>query len=66
MYFWKFFDLKSYIIMAIMMTGGILLRKFSLIPIIVLGPLYTGIGFALFACGVRFIYVFFKKDALNS
>lgn len=30
--FWRFFDTKSYIIMAIMMGGGISLRAFGLVP----------------------------------
>ena len=30
--FWRFFDASGYIMMAIMMTGGISLRAFGLVP----------------------------------
>jgi hypothetical protein len=62
--FWEFFDAPSYIIMVIMMTGGISLRKFNLIPDYILGPLYTGLGVALFSCGTRFIAVFIRKRVI--
>jgi len=63
-YIWQFFDLKSYIIMFVMMTGGTLVRKLNLAPDYVIGILYSGIGFALFSCGTRFIAAFLKKYAL--
>ena len=55
MNFWEFFDLKSYFIMGIMITGGIIIRKFSLLPSFVIGFFYMGIGPALFTCGIKFI-----------
>lgn len=63
-YFWQFFDLKSYIIMFVMMAGGTVVRKLNLAPNYVIGTLYSGIGFALFSCGTRFIAAFVKKYVL--
>lgn len=58
---WQFFDLPSYIIMAVMMTGGILLRTLNLIPAWSIAFFYSGLGFALFSCGVRFISVYLRR-----
>lgn len=63
--FWLFFDLKSYIIMIVMMSFGIVSRKLNLFPDAFIGPFYSGLGFALFLCGVRFIIAFFKKHVLQ-
>lgn len=57
---YMFFDKKSYIIMICMMTFGTLLRKSGFIPTWFFSFFYTGLGLALFSCGVRFIYIFFK------
>lgn len=59
-YFWNFFDLKSFIIMAIMMTGGILIRKYSLLGMQFIAFFYTGIGSALSLAGLKFMYNFIK------
>ena len=59
-YFWNFFDLKSFIIMAIMMTGGILIRKYSLLGVNFIAFFYTGIGAALSLAGMKFMYNFIK------
>ena len=59
-YFWNFFDLKSFIIMAIMMTGGILIRKYSLLGVNFIAFFYTGIGSALSLAGLKFMYNFIK------
>lgn len=64
MQFWKFFDLKSYIIMVFMMTLGILGRKLSIFPKWFIGTFYIGLGFALFLAGVNFIVNFIKKKVL--
>lgn len=64
--FWLFFDLKSYIIMIVMMSFGIISRKLNLFPAAFIGPFYSGLGFALFSCGVRFVVAFFKKYVLQS
>lgn len=53
-YFWHFFDLKSFIIMAIMMTGGIALRVSGIAPSVFIAIFYTGLGFALALAGILF------------
>lgn len=61
---WSFFDRSSYIIMAIMMGGGMALRLSHLMPEWVIAFFYSGLGIALFACGVRFLGVFWRKEVL--
>lgn len=53
-YFWHFFDLKSFIIMAIMMTGGIALRVSGIVPSVFIAVFYTGLGSALALAGILF------------
>ena len=53
-YFWHFFDLKSFIIMAIMMTGGIALRVSGIAPSVFIAIFYTGLGSALALAGILF------------
>ena len=53
-YFWHFFDLKSFIIMAIMMTGGIALRVSGIAPSVFIAIFYTGLGSALALAGMLF------------
>ena len=62
--FWKFFDLRSYIVMGVMMSGGMMIRHLHLIPPAVIGPFYSGLGLALFACGTRFVVAYYKKYSL--
>lgn len=50
----KFFDVKSFIIMAVMMTGGILLRALHLAPTEFIAVFYTGLGAALLLAGILF------------
>lgn len=63
--FWQFFDAPSYIIMAVMMTGGILLRSLNLVPLWFIGFFYSGLGLALFSCGTRFVSVFLRKKVIS-
>ena len=63
--FWYFFDLPSYIIMLVMMSGGIILRAENLISELLIAFFYSGLGFALFSCGTRFLYAFFRKRVLQ-
>ncbi len=56
--FWNFFDLKSYIIMVIMMSGGIGLRAAGIFPDIFVAFFYSGLGCALFLAGCMFVYFF--------
>lgn len=58
---WHFFDLKSYIIMAVMMGGGIWLRSSGLVPNVFIAVFYTGLGCALALAGVLFWSVFFMS-----
>jgi len=62
--FWNFFDLKSYIIMAIMMGGGIGLRAARLVPEIFIAFFYSGLGLALGLAGVIFVinFIIFKEE----
>ena len=57
--FWKFFDLKSYIIMAVMMGGGIGLRISGVFPDSFVAFFYTGLGSALTLAGILFVRNFF-------
>ncbi|MGN0632459.1 MAG: hypothetical protein ACI4JW_01175, partial [Oscillospiraceae bacterium] len=52
--FWNFFDIKAYIIMTIMMGGGIGLRACGVFPDVFVAFFYTGLGCALFLAGVLF------------
>ena len=63
MFVMEFFDKKSYLIMAVMVLGGITIRKFSLLPAFDIGFFYVGIGLALFSCGMKFVYKF-KNSSL--
>ena len=49
LFFLRFFDRKSFVIMAVMMTGGIGLRAEAFIAIF-----YTGLGASLLLAGLRF------------
>ncbi|MGL5615027.1 MAG: hypothetical protein ACRDD2_02185 [Sarcina sp.] len=51
----SFFDVKSYIIMAIMITLGISVRSFGIFNPLYLGAFYIGLGIALAMAGVLFL-----------
>ena len=53
-FFLKFFDVKSFIIMAVMMTGGIALRAGGLAPERFIAVFYTGLGASLLLAGALF------------
>lgn len=59
-FFLKFFDVKSFIIMAFMMTFGIVLRATNIAPEQFIAVFYTGLGSALFLAGLLFGYQFAK------
>lgn len=59
---WHFFDLKAYIIMTVMMGGGIWLRFSGLVPNVFIAVFYTGLGCALALCGVLFWIMFFRYE----
>ena len=56
----NFFDKKSFIIMACMMTFGIGIRVLNLVPDVFIAVFYTGLGSALFGAGILFGYNYFK------
>lgn len=58
--FYKFFDLKSFLIMAFMISFGIIIRKFRLLPERFIAVFYTGLGAALFMAGVLFTWNYIK------
>lgn len=58
--FYYFFDLKSYLIMAVMMGGGIYIRNAHLMPDAFIAFFYTGLGIALGLAGVLFINYYMK------
>lgn len=60
---WKFFDAKSYVIMAVMMGGGMALRFSGLVPDWFIASFYTGLGAALFIAGISFIVRFRNNSA---
>lgn len=53
--FIRTFDAKGYLIIAIMMGGGIALRAFNLVPLEFIGSFYPGLGTALALTGVTLI-----------
>ncbi len=55
MHVMRFFDLKGYIIMIVMMGGGIALRSFGLVPGWFVAFFYTGLGCALTLAGIGFL-----------
>ncbi len=57
----KFFDKKGYIMMAIMMGGGIALRASGLVPDWFIAFFYTGLGAALAVAGASFVLRYFKS-----
>ena len=59
-FFLKFFDVKSFIIMAVMMSGGIWLRSSGIAPDRFIAVFYTGLGASLLTAGIRFGYQFVK------
>lgn len=63
--FWNFFALKSYMIMAVMMTVGIWLRNSGLASDYFIAFFYFGLGSALGGAGILFLIAFFKKAFLN-
>lgn len=63
-FFLKFFDLKSFIIMAFMMTGGIYLRTSGLGPERFIAVFYSGLGASLFLAGILFGINYFKAQRL--
>ena len=64
---WRLLDKKSYIIMAGMMSFGVILRKFSGLPALFFFIFYIGLGMALFLAGVQYFWDIRKEgEYLNA
>ena len=59
-FFWRFFDARSFAIMAVMMTSGITIRVMHLAPDAFIAIFYTGLGTALALAGLAFGCQFFR------
>lgn len=57
----RFFDVKGYVIMTIMMGGGISLRAFGIVPGWFVAFFYTGLGCALALAGIGFLIHYLKR-----
>ena len=55
----RFFDRRSYLLMACMMGGGIALRAIGVFPPVFVAFFYTGLGCALLLAGVLLMKNFF-------
>lgn len=62
--FWKFFDLKAYMIMILMMSVGIGFRSFGIFPDLFVAFFYTGLGFALALSGSIFLKNYLSYNEL--
>ncbi len=60
--FWSFFDRSSYIVMSIMIAGGMWLRLGHIAADWMIAFFYSGLGLALFSCGVKFILGYIRRD----
>ena len=58
---WNFLDRKGFIIMSVMMTGGIALRASGLLPQTFIAFFYSGLGIALMIGGLTYIMSYFKE-----
>lgn len=56
-----FFDAKGWIIMVFMITIGIAIRTFHLLPDTFISVFYTGLSVALIVTGILFITYWWKK-----
>lgn len=62
--FWHFFDVKAYLMMACMMSGGIGFRAAGIFPDIFVAFFYSGLGCALALAGVLFVKNYLCYDRL--
>ena len=62
--FWHFFDVKAYLMMACMMSGGIGFRAAGIFPDIFVVFFYSGLGCALALAGVLFAKNYLCYDRL--
>jgi hypothetical protein len=62
---WQFFNPSSWAVMGVMMVGGMALRISRLVPEWAIAFFYSGLGVALFICGLHFVGVYARKDVLT-
>ena len=63
-FFLKFFPIRSYIIISVMMTLGIILRNNEHISRYFISFFYIGLGSALFLAGVKFLLNAVRYESL--
>lgn len=66
----SFLDIKGYFLMAVMITGGIILRKSEIVPLIPLGVVYGIMGLTLFTSALIFLFMgtrfkYYRKKYFN-
>ena len=61
----SFFDVKSWIIMIFMISLGITIRSFHLLPDSFISVFYTGLSIALILTGMLFIRYWWLKRKVN-
>ena len=61
----SFFNVRSYILMAVMITGGIMLRRFDMIDRAWLYNFYVTMGIPLLVSAARFYYFWFTKNEIG-
>lgn len=59
----SFFDVKGWIVMISMITGGIVARVYHLLPDSFISVFYTGLSLALIGTGLRFIKYWWKNKS---
>lgn len=64
-FFLNFFDLKAYMVMAIMMTMGIVIRANNLVPLSFIAFFYTGLGCSLLLSALLFLINFIRNKSVS-
>lgn len=64
-FFLKFFTVKSYVIITLMITLGVTLRSIPAVPRFFIAFFYTGLGTALFLAGVRYLAELLRLKKTN-
>jgi hypothetical protein len=58
------FSASSWAVMGVMMSGGLAIRSAGAVPDWAVAFFYSGLGLALFLCGLRFVAAFLRRDVL--
>jgi small-conductance mechanosensitive channel len=61
---YQFFNASSWVVMAVMMGGGMTLRLSHAVPDWAIAFFYSGLGLALFLAGLKFVAVYARWDRL--